>query len=78
MRIKINETEFREISDEEILKIIEIHKKEREQKQINENAMTEVSGAVSILEQQLNELKTTVKGLEKKIKESQDKIDEAI
>lgn len=81
MRIKFEvegKVQVREIPDEEIGKVLELHKKEREQKEINENTIVEVRNVVATLKQQLNELETTVEGLNKNIKASEDKIDEAI
>ena len=72
------ESLIKEIPDEEIERVLEMHKKEKERKDINERALGDVKGAVEAIEQQLTELKKNVDGLTGKIKESQDKIDEPI
>lgn len=77
MRIRIK-NEVGEIPDEEIEKIIEMHKIERVEKEKNAKALEEVKSAIATFEDQLKGLKENFNGLEKKIGESDTKINEEV
>lgn len=77
MRFKCGE-KIIEMSDEEIENIIEMHKMEKRKKEENEKTLSEVTIAVSTLEEQLNVLKENVKGLQEKIKDSDANINKEI
>lgn len=68
----------KEMNDEDVQKILDMHKTENEEKDKNFATLTEVVKAVQVLEEQMKILKTNVKGLEGKIKESDEKINEEI
>lgn len=78
MRFKCKCGTIGEMADEEIEKILVMHKLQKEEKDKNNNALQEVAKAVATLEEQLNSLKTNVKGLEDKIRESDTKINEEV
>lgn len=77
MRFKFGEQTL-DVSDEEIEKILAMHKAEKEEKDKNMNALKEVMTVASAIEEQLNSLKLNIKGLEDKINESDKKINEEI
>lgn len=79
MRFKCEECgRLKNISDEDIQKILDMHEEQKKEKEKNANALQEVAKAAAVLEQQLKTLKVSVRGLEDKIKESDIQIDEEI
>lgn len=79
MRFKCEKCNIvKEISDEEIEKILVMHKAEKEEKEKNLNNLQEVAKVIATIEEQLKGLKLNVQDLESKIKESDEKINEEI
>lgn len=77
MRFRIK-NEVGEIPDEEVYKILEMHKTEKADKEINAKAMEEVRVAIATFKEQLKGLEDNFAGLEKKIGDNDKKINEEV